>query len=110
MRDGGYNSHGCFVHTLQLIINYGVLSQRMVKDTLAICQKIVGHFKHSPLAYIQLNEIQERLGLPPHCLQQDEPTQWNSTLYMLQSIIEQKMALAAYSSEHESIPQLTSHC
>ena len=39
-------SLGCFAHTLQLIVNEGVLSQRAVIDILAICQKIVGHFKH----------------------------------------------------------------
>lgn len=100
MCDGGYNDLGCFAHTLQLIIHDGVLSQRTVIDTLAICRKIVGHFKHSPLAYTRLKQIQERLELPCHCLKQDEPTRWNSSLYMLQTILEQKMALAAYSSEH----------
>jgi len=40
------------------------------------------------------------LGLPQHKLKQDEPTRWNYTLYMLQSIAEQKIALAAYSSEY----------
>ena len=41
MVDGGYS---------QLIVHDSVLSQRAVVDTLAVCRKIVGHFKHSPLA------------------------------------------------------------
>ena len=58
------------------------------------------------MAYCCLKEIQQNLGLAQHRLKQDEPTQWNSTLYMLQTIKEQKMALAAYAPEY-AIPQLT---
>jgi len=90
---------------LQLVVHDGVLSQRAVIEILAICRSIVGHFK---LAYSRLCEIQQNLGLPQHRLEQDEPTWWNSTLYMLQSITEQKMALAAYSSEF-GLTQLSSY-
>lgn len=41
-----------------------------------------------------------------HRLKQDEPTRWNSTLYMLQTIKEQTMALAAHATEY-AILQLT---
>ena len=44
-----------------------------------------------------------------HRLVQDEPTRWNSSLYMLQSIYTQKMALAAYTTEYDSINMLTTH-
>ena len=108
MKDARLPDLGCFAHTLQLVVHDGVLSQRAVIDILAICRKIVGHFKHSSLAYARLRKIQENLSLPQHRLKQDEPTRWNSTLYMLQSIAEQKMALAAYSSEYD-IAQLSSY-
>ena len=65
---------GCFAHTLQLIVHDGVLSQQSVIDILAICHRIVGHFKRSPLVYSLLNKIQQNLGLPQHRLIQDEPT------------------------------------
>ena len=39
--------------------------------------------------------------MPQHRLKQDEPNRWNSSLYMLQSIVEQKMAIAAYGSEND---------
>jgi len=55
-----------------------------------------------------LKEIQENLQLPVHRLKRDEPTCWNSTLYMLQVLIEQKMALAAYASEYSDIVPLSS--
>jgi len=57
---------GCFALTLQLVVHDSVLSQRTVIDILAICRSIVGHFKHSTLAYSKLCEIQQNLGLPQH--------------------------------------------
>ena len=69
----------------------------------------MGHFKHSQLASSQLKAIQSNLGLPQHRLKQDVATRWNSTLYMLQSILSQKVALAAYSTENDGIPHLSSH-
>ena len=109
MTDGGYNHVGCFAHTLQLVVQDGILSQRYVNDILANCRRIVGHFKHSQLASSQLKTIQSSLGLPQHRLKQDVATRWNSSLYMLESILSQKVALAAYCTEHDGIPSLTSH-
>ena len=99
MREASLPSLGCFAHTLQLVVDDGGLSQCAVMDVLAVCRSIVDHFRHSSLAYSRLNSIQERLGLPQHHLQQDVRTRWNSTLYMVKSVVEQKMALAAYASE-----------
>lgn len=99
LNDASLPHYGCFAHSL-------ILSQRAVTDILARCRKIVGHFRHSCLAYSRLRKIQENLGLPGHRLVQDEPTRWNSSLYMLLRLQEQKMALAAYASEY-SIDQLS---
>ena len=84
----------------------GVLSQHVVIDLLAVCRSIVGHFKHSSVASHKLARILESLDFPWHTLKQDVSTRWNSTLYMIQSILEQKMALATYATEND-IPQLT---
>ena len=51
MRDGSFSDLGCFAHMLQLIVHDGVLSQKIVTDTLASAHRIVSHFKCSPLAY-----------------------------------------------------------
>lgn len=83
LTDASLPHYGCFAHTLQLVVHDGVLSQRAVIDILSSCRKIVGHFRHSCLAYSRLRVIQENLGLPQHRLIQDEPTRWNSSLYML---------------------------
>ena len=106
MKDANLSSYGCFAHSLQLVGNDGVLSQRMVTDLLATCRSIVGHFQRSTVAYDKLKQFQQQLEVPQHTLKRDEPTRWNSSLYMLQSIVEQKTCLAAYGSEG-SIPVLT---
>ena len=88
MRDAAITSYGCFAHSLQLVVNDGALVQRCVNELFAVCRRIVGHFKRSTLAYGKLKEIQKNLGLPQHNLKQDEPTRWNSSLYMIQSVVE----------------------
>lgn len=91
----------CFSHSIQLIVREGVLNQQIVIDTLKKGRKIVGHFKHSQLAYSRLEDIQIRLNESVKRLQQDVPTRWNSTFTMVQSIVEQKITLQIYSAEFE---------
>ena len=105
MTEANLPSFGCFAHSLQLIVNNGLLSQHVVKDLLGICRSIVGYFKHSSVVYHKLAQIQDNLNLLKHKLKQDVSTRWNSTLYMVESILEQKMALAAYAVEN-NIAQL----
>ena len=57
MTHAKFPSFGCFAHTQQLIVNDGILLQAGVVQLLAICRKIVGHFKHSTVAYQALHEI-----------------------------------------------------
>ena len=58
--------------------------------SLQLAVSIAGHFKHSTIANHKLDEIQERLGIKKHTLQQDEPALWNYTLYMLKTVYEPK--------------------
>ena len=101
MEDSNLKGIRCMAHTLQLAVNEGVLSQRSIADVIATGRKIVGHFKHSPLAYGRLQAIQEQLGMPPKRLQQDVCTRWNSTYYMLESLFAQKRVLATYIADHD---------
>uniref|UniRef100_A0A8C5MY44 BED-type domain-containing protein n=1 Tax=Leptobrachium leishanense TaxID=445787 RepID=A0A8C5MY44_9ANUR len=101
MEDAGLPSISCVAHTLQLAVSEGLLSQRSIADAVGVGRKIIGHFKHSNLAYSRLQDIQIQLGQPVKRLQQDVPTRWNSTFYMLQSLIEQKRAFGVYASEYE---------
>ncbi|XP_076838907.1 zinc finger BED domain-containing protein 4-like [Brachyhypopomus gauderio] len=99
---------GCFAHTLQLIVNEGLLSQRSLNDALTKCRQIIGHFKHSQLSYSRLHDIQIEMQMQPKRLQQDIKTRWNSTYYMMQSLLEQKRALSAYVADHDLPATLTS--
>ncbi len=63
MRDMGVPSVGCVAHSCQLCVHEGLLSQRSVTETPANARKIVGHFKHSPLAYSRLEDIQMDLNM-----------------------------------------------
>jgi hypothetical protein len=56
----------CFLHTLQLVINDSIFSQRTIKDIIAKCRSIVGHFAHSALACEKLKKLQESHKLPQH--------------------------------------------
>ncbi|KAK7879322.1 hypothetical protein WMY93_033900 [Mugilogobius chulae] len=67
----GVRSLGCVAHSCQLCVQEGLLSQRSVTEILANARKIVGHFKHSPLAYSRLEDIQMDLHMDIKRLQQD---------------------------------------
>ena len=58
MQDAGLPSLECMAHTLQLAVHEGVLSQRSISDIIATGRRIVGHFKHSALAYSELQNVQ----------------------------------------------------
>ena len=69
-----------------------LLLQHAVIDAFTTCRTIVGLFKHSSVAYGHLRSIQEHLRVPQHRLQQDVCIRWKSTLYMVKSVIIQKMS------------------
>ena len=74
MNDVSLQHFGCFAHSLQLVIQDGLLSQRAVIDIIAICKSIVGHFHSSSVASHNLKRIQESLNVPQHKLIQNIST------------------------------------
>ncbi|KAJ8270445.1 hypothetical protein GJAV_G00114780 [Gymnothorax javanicus] len=90
----------CTAHTLQLVVNDGLSSQRAVTDVIAILKKCATHFHHSIMAKLRLRDIQRELGLPEHNINQAFPTRWDSTLHMLHRMLEQKRVLTIYCGEH----------
>ena len=102
--DTGFKGLSCFLHTLQLVIHDAILEQRIIKDILANCRQITGHFNHSSLAYSKLEELQKQHSLRQHKLIQDVSTRWNSTYLMLERIAEQKLAIATYCAQVPNLP------
>ncbi len=95
--------------TLQRAVHEGVLSQRSISDVVPIGRRMIGRFKHSSLAYSRLQAVQIQLGMKPKRLQQDVATRWNSTFCMMQSLLEQKLALATYAADYTLPATLTAH-
>jgi hypothetical protein len=108
-RDINVPHTSCFAHTLQLVIHDGLLGKRFVDDLLFDCRKIVGHFKQSSSATVELHKLQKQLQLPHAQLVQDVKTRWNSTFYMLERLLEQRKVIALYCSDKESPSNLTHH-
>lgn len=100
----GVRSLGCFTHALQLVVNEGLLSQPRVRDVVASCRQIVGHFQQSPLAYSRLHDIQLQLRAQPKRLEQDVWSRWTSTYFMMDSLLEQRGALHAYVADYGDLP------
>ncbi|KAK0149385.1 Zinc finger BED domain-containing protein 4 [Merluccius polli] len=98
----GDSSLGCMGHFLQLAVNEAVLSQRAVSDCVAIGRKIVAHFRQSQVVY--------KNGCKCHKHDSNKTaTRWNSTFYMLKSLVAQKQAIAAYAVEHNLPATLNAH-
>lgn len=92
---------GCMAHTLQLAVRDALEAQNGIENVISLGRRIVGHFKHSTLAYNRLSTFQKVHQLPEHRLLQDEPTRWNSTYYMLVRLKEQRAALTSYAGEYD---------
>jgi len=104
----GWTSVRCTGHTLQLVIN-AALKNTGIQRAVGAARCLVEHFKKSEQACSKLKEKQKQMGTPEHKLVQDVSTRWNSTFYMIQSLIEQKRALGIYVSEKELPDNLTAH-
>ena len=68
----------------------------------------MGHYKHSNVALQSLLRIEKQLGLSPKRLIQDEPTRWNTTFYMLQRVVELRVASTTAGVELDVPVELTS--
>lgn len=70
----------------------------------------MGHFKHSNLATEKLKEFQKQMGLPELKVKQDVSTRWNSSLNMIERLIQIKNPLSAAMSSLRRAPNcLTSN-
>ena len=61
-------SLSCLVHSLQLIIKDGVLSQPAIVQLLNCARSLAGHCHRSNMAFNTFRQIQSHLNLPEHAL------------------------------------------
>nr|XP_033814809.1 zinc finger BED domain-containing protein 4 [Geotrypetes seraphini]XP_033814810.1 zinc finger BED domain-containing protein 4 [Geotrypetes seraphini]XP_033814811.1 zinc finger BED domain-containing protein 4 [Geotrypetes seraphini]XP_033814812.1 zinc finger BED domain-containing protein 4 [Geotrypetes seraphini] len=99
LNEGEHSSVQCFGHTVNLIVNEAIKSQRMVQNLLSIARKICERVHRSAKAKEKLAELQKEYGLPQHQLIQDVPSKWNTSFHMLERLIEQKRAIDEMSIE-----------
>lgn len=72
-------------------------------------RKIVTYFRTSSTAKEHLCQLQESVGRPKHKLLIEVETRWNSTLFMLECLFEQREAVgAALASLHTDLLPLSS--
>ncbi|XP_050953902.1 zinc finger BED domain-containing protein 4 [Labeo rohita] len=58
---------------------------------------------------MRLEDIQKDLKMPTKRLQQDVATRWNSTFYMVESLLAQKRTISAYGADHDLPATLTAN-
>lgn len=71
----------CAAHIIQRLIRVALHDKRFA-GTLAICCKLLGHFRHNPAKIAELKSQQSSHGQAEELLVQDVPTLWNSMLEM----------------------------
>ncbi|KAE8616102.1 hypothetical protein XENTR_v10008718 [Xenopus tropicalis] len=99
LNESEHSSVQCFGHTVDLIVNEAIKSQRMVQNLLSIARKICERVHRSTKAKEKLAELQKEYDLPQHHLIQDVPSKWNTSFHMLDRLIEQKRAIDEMSIE-----------
>lgn len=75
----------CFAHTLNLGVKDGL---EVVDDLLTKVKNIVAHFKRSTAASNELIKTQKEKKQPVLKVKQSMPTRWNSSMHMLQRMVE----------------------
>ncbi len=95
----GWHHFSCLGHNLNLVVNAGLT---VVSRIIAKGRAVVSYFHRSPLAMGFLFEKQKLLlekNAQGHKLIIDCPTRWNSSLAMLERLVEQTAALHAVVSD-----------
>ncbi|KAM6895776.1 zinc finger BED domain-containing protein 4 [Xenentodon cancila] len=99
LEEHGQATMQCFGHTIDLIVNEAIKSQRMVQNLLSIARKICERVHRSAKAKEQLAELQRVHQLPENQLIQDVPSKWMTSFSMLERLVEQKKAIDEMSIE-----------
>ncbi|XP_049437940.1 zinc finger BED domain-containing protein 4-like [Epinephelus fuscoguttatus] len=109
MSDSGFEHIRCMAHSLHLIVTGAIEECHGVVSVINTARQITNTVHMSNTAVAKLHEIQDKLGLTEAALVHDVPTRWNTVLFMLQRLLEQKKALVAMSTEVDLGGSLSEH-
>jgi len=99
MADSGFEHIRCMAHSIHLIVTGAIEECHGVVTVINTARRITNSVQMSTKAVAKLHQMQERLGLAEAALTHDVPTRWNTVLFMLQRLLEQKEALVDMSAE-----------
>lgn len=99
MSDSAFEHIRCMADSLHLIVTGAIEECHGVVSVINTARQITNTIHTSNKAIAKLHEMQEQLGLAVAALVHDMPTRWNTVLFMLQRLLEQKKALIAMSAE-----------
>uniref|UniRef100_A0A8C5N3T4 BED-type domain-containing protein n=1 Tax=Gouania willdenowi TaxID=441366 RepID=A0A8C5N3T4_GOUWI len=105
----GWASVRCAGHTLNLVVQNTLKSNKTISSCVASARCLVEHFKKSELPCTKLKEKQQQMGVQQHMLVQDVSTRWNSTLHMLSRLLEQRWPVTAALSDPAVNPRGKNH-
>ena len=95
----GWMSVRCTGHTLQLVVNAALKAHQSTERAIGAARCLVEHFHKSELASTKLKEKQGQMNTPQNKLIQDVATRWNSTYYMVESVLQQRWPVTATLSD-----------
>lgn len=107
--DSGFEHIRCMAHSLHLIVTGAIEECDGVVSVINTARQITNAVHMSNKAITKLHEIQEQHGLAVAALIHDVPTKWNTVLFMLQRLLEQKKALIAMSTEMDFGGSVSEH-
>ena len=91
--DSQWASIVCVANRLQNAVKHAI-DKQSIQKILAKCRRLVGHFKHSPLATHGLIKKQQTLGFKKSiCVVQEVG---NSTFHMMQRLVQLKQPIRLY--------------
>lgn len=96
--------HPCVAHTLNVCVTDSIKENETFNLILKKCRTLVTHFKHSVLASEKLTNTQKQMGFSVLKVKQDVSTRWNSSLIMLERLLEIKDALSITLSDLPKAP------
>lgn len=79
----------CFAHLLNLVVQDFIKNSDELKEVLDKVKKLVSYFHHSVKATDKLAQVQDQHDVTRKKLVMDVETRWNSTYFMLKSVLEQ---------------------